>query len=780
VKVFENWSKLVAFFKTTWHKKWIKYPFVALIALFCVPIPSDPYGYSKALYSAEGELLSAMVSPQQQWRFSAYDTIPQNLVDAVRLFEDEYFYLHPGVNPVSIFNALIQNVQAGSIVRGASTIPMQVMRMRRPSSSRSPWNKLYESLAAIKYSLTRSKRNVMYDWLATAPFGGNTIGVHAAALRYFGRDIDELSWAEYALLAVMPNSPSKANLIKGQRSLIEKRNFLLSKLAQMGYIPADDLAIYQSESLPQFIHKLPQHGYHLLTYLSKEHPGLTIYKTTIPFQTQTRIEELVAMESSIYQREDINNMAVVVIDVESNSLKTYIGNTKGKNGFSYVDIAQAPRSYGSLLKPLLYTYALEHGHILPNQLIEDIPTAIGDFQPVNFDEKYRGVVPVEDIITQSLNVPAVRLLQKVGLEPFNNTLDKLHLRYLDKGSSYYGLSLILGGGESTLWDLCRMYKGFALNYKGEQNPYDPIKVLKDQPVNKVTSLSFDPAHLYATSEAMSAINRPREEKSWETFGSDHKVAWKTGTSFGHRDAWAIGFNGKYVVGVWVGNENGMSRHDLTGVVKAAPVMFKIFNSLPQNKWLPPPLLSSKRHSISVCKQTGFVASQSCAHKFLRKVSKASLSMPPCHYCRVIAIDSFGLRVPSSCAVPIKRLDSMMILPPLLEYFYMPSHIEYKPLPAISTLCNSESGNISIVYPRDDVKIFAPLTPEGKNSLIAQAHASASDKIYWYIDGSYVKTTDKNTSHNISLDLKPGRHTLYIVNEYGATDQVGFDVLDGKG
>jgi penicillin-binding protein 1C len=721
--------------------------------------------------------MSAMVSRQQQWRLKAYDTIPKAMQIAVRIYEDEYFYWHPGVNPISMIKALRLNFKSGRIVRGASTLPMQVIRMRRIGSARTIIHKIYESLAAIKYSLLRSKESVMKDWLEIAPFGGNTIGVYAASLRYFKRDISKLSWAEIALLAVMPNDPARANLTSGQESLLEKRNFLLKKLAIKGFIPMGDLDAYLAETLPTQTYKLPQHSYHLLDFLSKMEPEKTMYKTTIDGPLQLKINELVTLESEIYSRDGIKNLAAIVIDLTSNSLKTYIGNSQNSKGFSYVDIAQAPRSYGSLLKPFLYLHALENQHILPKQLLEDIPTHIGEFVPQNFDEKFRGAVEVEDIITQSLNVPAVRLLHKVGIDAFYHDIEKLKPTFLNKGAAHYGLSIILGGGESTLWDMCRLYKGLAHNYLGLRNPYGPVKITDSQGDEVKISISYDPAHVHELVEAMSFISRPREEKSWEVFGSNHKVAWKTGTSFGHRDAWSIGFNGRYLVGVWVGNEDGTATHDLMGIAKAAPIMFKIFNALPNNEWLPPPILSNRKHSVSVCRLTGLIASRICKDKEVRQVVRASLKLPNCGHCKIVNLDQDGNRITSLCKEPIFNTDTMMVMPPLVEYYFRQSHIDYKPLPKISQACFSSGKGIGIIYPTQDVKIFAPRTPSGQNLIIAHAHATDGGKVYWYIDGRFIQATGDKVTHSISLNLGIGRHVIYVVTDKGESDEVVFEILN---
>ncbi|MBK8622787.1 MAG: transglycosylase domain-containing protein [Saprospiraceae bacterium] len=363
--------------------RWYHWAVLMLILFLLIPVPGDKLKYSRSVYSSEGHLLSAKVSDDGQWCLPLEDTLPQPLVDCIILFEDEYFNWHPGVNPVSMGKAFLQYLQYGRVKRGGSTLPMQVMRMRYKNVRRNIFNKLLESLSAVRYSLTRSKNTVIRDWAQMAPFGGNTIGAKSAALRYFGRDLAHLSWGEYALLAVMPNSPSLANLSTNRKILQNKRDRLLQKLARKGYFPLSDLDIYLKEELPDSIKFLPDDAPYLLDFLSKKHPDIYLFQSTCLSKWQQEVNDILEKEINILRHEDIRNAAAVVIDVMENTLVAYTGNVRKnlKGSKNFVDIIQAPRSYGSLLKPFLYAYALEEGFILPNELIYDIPTVIGEFRP---------------------------------------------------------------------------------------------------------------------------------------------------------------------------------------------------------------------------------------------------------------------------------------------------------------------------------------------------------------------------------------------------------------
>ena len=569
---------------------------LAVITFIMWPIPPSTLQYSKALYSHDGELLAAVTSTNQQWCFPMEGNLPEPLILAIKEYEDAYMSWHPGINPISVVKAYKLNHKKGKIVRGASTLAMQVMSMRRQNHNRTWTNKILEALSAIKYSMLNSDDRIIRDWAEMAPFGSNIIGVKAASLKYFGRSLDKLSWPEYALLAVLPNNPGFVNLQKNTDIILKKRNELLKKLGQNGYISGKDVPIYMDEDLPKHFSPLPQHGYHLLQHLIKSYPQKHIFKTHVQKEIQKQTENILQQEANFNGYDDIKNMAAIIVDIEKNELVAYQGNIRlSSNEFDYVDIIQSPRSYGSLLKPFLYAYALDNKLFLPGEIVPDIPTHIDDFQPKNFDKKYRGAVRIEEMVTQSLNIPAVRILNEVGLQSFYDHLQSFHPQYLNKGAQHYGLSLILGGGELYLLDIGRMYKGLGRNFHGYNDPYNNMKILTDEvPYSRKDGMSYSLFTMQKTVETMSDLIRPREEKYSHLLDSENRIAWKTGTSYGHRDAWSVGFNDRYAVGVWVGNSDGEGRFNLTGISKAAPVMFKIFKILPAiNKASPPRLFRSE-------------------------------------------------------------------------------------------------------------------------------------------------------------------------------------------
>lgn len=747
-----------------------------------MPIPNYVPTYSKSLYSKDKHLLSASVSSEQQWCLPIAQELPEKFVKSVLLFEDEYFYYHLGINPVSITKALITNIKEKRKKRGASTIPMQVMRMKNKNAKRNVWNKSMEALSAIKYSIFNKKSTILKEWAQIAPFGGNTIGAQSAAIRYFGRDLHELSWSEYALLAVMPNSPTGSNLRNNREKLKAKRDFLLKKLHNSNYFSFEDLVIFIDEDLPFEVRNIPQQNIHLLQFLAKKYPQQNLFVTTCPYYLQKSVNEIIEKESEFLKIDDIRNAAAIVIDVQSNELLAYTGNVQTNNSGkqNYVDIIQAPRSYGSLLKPLLYGYAIESGQVLPKEMILDIPTSIGDFRPMNFDKKFRGAVRLDEMVIQSLNVPSVRLLNSVGLPAFYDFIKQLDIAYLNKGADHYGLSIILGGGESNLWDLARVYKGLSQNYMGIPYPFRPIKYLQGEKEKHMkNNVSFSPATILPLVETMADLSRPREEKFWERFGPENKIAWKTGTSYGHRDAWALGFNGKYMVGVWVGNENGEGRYDLTGISKAAPILFKIFNQLPENKWFGHTPQYQKKQTISVCTESGKIAGSLCKHKEKKYIDNDYYTYQQCNFHQEIWLNAKSQMLHIDCKSPDATKDTVFVLPPYIEYFYKTANINYRGLPALDVNCTPKKSQLKIIYPENDLKIFIPKISKDKvGGFIARAYHNQKDgNIFWFVDDQHIKTTfGSKEEHTFSFSAPMGLHQLTINDQWGNSDQIWFEIL----
>ena len=382
-----------------------------IVYLFCLPRKLFEVSYSTVVTDRHGELLGARIARDGQWRFPPVDTVPEKFARCIIAFEDNYYPYHFGVNPLAIARAFKQNIEARRIVSGGSTITMQTIRLSR-GEKRTVVEKVIEIILATRIECRYSKTEILSLYASHAPFGGNVVGLDAAAWRYFGHSSKDLSWAEAATLAVLPNSPSMIHLAKNRPALREKRNQLLKRLHAKKVIDDIDYDLAISENLPSEPMPLPQTAPHLVTRFYKQNEGKHSI-SSIDKQLQLQVESILDRWHTSFMRSDIRNIAAIVIDVHTNEVLAYCGNVKfeERTSSNQVDIIRAPRSTGSILKPFLYYVALQEGLILPNTLFPDIPLNINGFVPQNFNMQYDGAVPVSKVISRSLNIPSVYLLR---------------------------------------------------------------------------------------------------------------------------------------------------------------------------------------------------------------------------------------------------------------------------------------------------------------------------------------------------------------------------------
>ena len=760
--------------------------FISLVLLiwfgFCLPNPLFKTPTSTVMVGVQGRLLAAKIANDGQWRFPESDSLPDKFIKAITYFEDEYFYYHPGFNPVSIVRAFKQNISARKVVSGASTISMQTIRLSRKGQKRNVLEKIIEIFQAMRMEISYSKNEIINLYASHAPFGGNVVGLEAASWRYFGRDPTQLSWGEMTALAVLPNAPALIYPGKNQVKLKIKRDRLLNKLNKKGIIDNETCDLAKSEPLPGTPIAIPQLAPHLLNRAIKEENKGKRVITTIDYSLQRKVNTIVEDYHSVLSENEIHNIAVLVLDVKKGIVLSYIGNTNCQqaNSGKDVDIITSPRSTGSILKPFLYAFMQQDGAILPHTLISDIPTQIAGYSPKNFSESFDGVVPASEALARSLNIPAVRMLREYSIEKFYTNLKKLSLHTINQPAAHYGLSIILGGAEATLWDLSNAYMGMAQTLNGAESIFN-ANYMKDE-VNISQLLGkekvFEPGAIWNTFEALSTLNRPSQETGWQEFQSSQKIAWKTGTSFGHRDAWSIGITPKYVVGVWVGNADGEGRPGLTGTRVAAPILFKVFKQLPHNNWFQKP--DWDLTTVTVCKQSGYLASEICTNTKEISISKNGLKTMTCPYHQIIKLNKEKkFRVNSNCySVNEMQLESWFILPPIQEWYFKRKNPFYKILPPFKKGCNQEIfKNMDVIYPKDLTKILIPIELDGsKGKVVFEiAHRNTNTIIFWHLDNTYIGQT--TNTHRMEVDAKPGKYKMTLVDDQGETLSFNFEIMD---
>ncbi|MDP2890805.1 MAG: penicillin-binding protein 1C [Bacteroidota bacterium] len=742
---------------------------------------------STVVLAADGQLLGARIAADGQWRFPSNDTVPEKFKTCIIQFEDQYFQYHPGINFFAIGRAVVQNTKAKKVVSGGSTITMQVARMAGNGRKRTITNKLIEILSALKLELLYSKKSILSLYASNAPFGGNLVGIDAACWRYFGHSASRLSWAEAATLAVLPNAPSLIFPGTNDQKLKIKRDKLLKELLSREIIDSLDCELAIDEVLPEKPFALPDHSFHLTERLKKTNSGELI-TTGIHYQLQQQVVDLVREHSSQLASQHIFNASAIVIDVRTNQVRAYIGNSPANTLGTFnnqVDMISSPRSTGSILKPFLYVPMLSDGEMLPNSLLPDIPVYLSGYAPKNFDYTFHGAVPASQALSWSLNIPAIYMLKRYGIDRFLDKLKQFGFTSFNKSSDHYGLSLILGGGETSLWELCSAYSGFSrtlnnynLHHLYYKENFEIPSLIPSQQTNQLTQQESvaDADAIWFTFQALLEVNRPEGQSGWENFQSSRQVAWKTGTSFGFRDAWAIATTPDYVVGVWAGNSNGEGRPGLTGVTAAAPLLFNILNLLPESA--PHPQPDGEINFAEVCSHSGYRVGKNCPESKTVAIPEKGLKTEPCPYCQSIKIvqnpseENNNLNVLAEVSV-----EKWFVLPPAMEFYFRKYNPSYLSVPVNSISGKGEQQVMEFIYPGSNDKIYIPRTVDGKrgNVVFEVAHREASVKIFWHLDNQYIGTT--SYIHQKELSPSIGQHLITLTDEHGNTLKRLFTILN---
>jgi penicillin-binding protein 1C len=759
------------------------------------PLFDEPESY--VLEARDGTLLSARIAADGQWRFPAGPAVPAKFRRALLVYEDKRFESHPGVDLLAMARAVRLNVKAGRVVSGGSTLTMQLSKMARAGArdarlsagreGRSYTEKALEALLALRMEVSYSKNELLMLYAAHAPFGGNVVGLEAASWRYFGREPATLSWAEAATLAVLPNNPSLVHVSRNRERLLAKRDAVLRRLAAAGDLSPLDLELALAEPLVAEPHDLPDLAPHLLETLRAQNPGRHRLRTTLDARLQASATAQVNEHSAMLARQQVHNAAAIVIDNTTFEVLAYVGNSRFKDDNEmrnvpiFVDIIRRPRSTGSILKPVLYAAMLEDGSLTPRMLLPDVPTHYDGFSPENFDRQYRGVVRADEALAHSLNIPAVRMLRTYGIARFADLLRNAGMTTLTRPADDYGLTLILGGAEGNLWDISGLYASLANMARTDGTFTAPgfreLTVLADSPGRQRTDSPIGTGGAWLTLDALLEVPRPGDEGNWRSFASAKRIAWKTGTSFGLRDGWAIGSTSRHTVGVWVGNATGEGRTGLTGSAMAAPLMFGLFGNLPASPWFDRPTHALRQ--IETCANDGYLASAECIteRSWVPRDSHFDALSP--HNLRV-HLDELGrYRVNGDCESPfMMRHASWFVLSPAEEYYYRRAHAEYRPLPPLRGDCrgNHERPALALLYPEANAHVLIPTELDGKQGrTVFEAVARRTEaRLYWHLDGRYLGET--HTFHQQALDIEPGEHILTVVDDEGERVARSFQVV----
>ncbi len=718
--------------------------FLALHLSF--PLPKEN-NYSQIVTSDKGIVLSAFLSADDKWRMKTeLNEITPELQKAFIAKEDKYFYYHFGINPIAILRAGFNNLVKGKKTSGASTITMQVARLLAPKE-RTYTNKIIEIFRALQLEFTYSKVEILQLYLNLVPYGSNIEGVKAASVLYFSRLPNQLSLAQITTLTIIPNRPTSLAIGKHNERIEKERNRWLKIFETENVFPKTVIADALVEPLNAKRQKTPKTAIHFAHWLHKQYPTKPIIQTYIRADMQAKTEEIARTYMRSIQHFGINNTAILIVENNTRNVVAYLGsqNFDDAKHAGQVDGVRAYRSPGSALKPLVYGLAFEKGLITPKSMLIDVPKDFNGYMPENYNRKFNGYVAAEKALAASLNLPAVELLNLLTVDTLVLRLQQADFEWISKRNKNLGLSLALGGCGVSVAEMAGLYASFAnggryqtLNYIA---PLPPEGGVETPPSGGRGAAILSPAANYMLTEILTKVERPAElPNSYENNPYLPKIAWKTGTSYGRRDAWSIGFNKKYTIAVWVGNFSGEGRPELTGATIATPLLFKLFNNLDYNggyQWFDMPTNLDFR---LVCQHSGKVPNEFCEQLSSDAYIPSISSAVKCEHLKQVYVSANEKLSFCTKCLPENHYKHKLYpnYPPEMLMYYDQNQITYSKIPPHNPECTQifDGQEPKIISPANDREY---LTDDESVELLLQAQA-ANDvkKLYWYVNDKFYK------------------------------------------
>ena len=705
---------------------------------FLFPLNSS-IDYATVVTAKDGTVLQAFLSKDEKWRMMAEPSeISPRLKTAILYKEDKYFYYHPGVNPIAVMRAAVNNVFEGRRTSGASTITMQVARLLYPGK-RTYLNKCVELFRAFQLEMKFSKEEILRMYFNLVPYGGNIEGVKAAALLYYGRLPDKLSLGQLTTLAIIPNRPGSLRLGRNSDALLAMRNKWLLRMKADHLFPEKDIDDALAEPLDAARSNSPMAAPHLAFRLKNKFPNVPIIHSTLDPVKQQKVFSLTSNYSRRLHSFGIYNAAVLVVNNRTHMVEAYVGSPdfRDSDHGGQVDGVLAVRSPGSTLKPLVYALAFDEGLLTPKRIITDVPVNFGGYSPENFNSKFNGNVTVENALMNSLNVPAVKTLHMTGLQAMIDKLKLANFEQTRKTENTLGLSLVLGGCGVKLEELTGLFSSFA-----NEGRYSPLKYVREDTSRQSASL-ISASAAFMISEILSQVNRP-ELPSFIQENAVHipRIAWKTGTSYGRRDAWSIGYNKNYTIGVWIGNFSGEGIPELSGAEMATPLLFELFNTLDynaRNDWFVQPEALDFR---LVCTESGKVPAPDCEHTVIDYFLPGISSIVTCdHEKNVDVSPDEKISYCTSCRPPTgyKTLRYPNIEPDLMS-FYLSEHIAFRKIPDHNPECSRIfSGHPPRITSLADNKEYLVEKGSGNELQLGCTVANDVSTVFWYLNDRFYKS-----------------------------------------
>ncbi len=723
---------------------------------------------------ASGEELRWFLATDDHWRFPVeLDQVSPVFLKALVASEDAWFGIHPGVDPVAVVRALMDNLRAGHVVSGASTIPMQIARLAEPRP-RTLKTKVIEAFRALQLCTHHSRDELLEYYVNLTPYGGNIVGVGAAARFYFGKPPAKLSLAEAALLTALPRAPGAWHPVLHPQAALQARNLVLTQLAERGVFEQSEVDQALARPLPTALARPPLTAPHLCRYVLERQGRQPVIRTSLDARLQRLAERILAGRAKWLHDQGIENGAVVVLDSQTRHVLAMAGSTDFLDDAHHGQIngALIARSPGSTLKPFLYALAMDQGLLMPQSLVLDVPTDYAGYAPKNYDGSFSGLVTVEHALSRSLNVPAVRTLASVGLDKFHTLLRQGGLATVDRPASHYGLPLALGACEVRLLDLANLYADLA---SGGTHRAWRVTAGPAMPGFRLLS----PEAAWLVTNILAQVTRPDMPQTWQLTSDAPTVAWKTGTSFGHRDAWAVGFSNRLTIGVWVGNLDGTPRKGISGASHAGPLLFELFRALEGNAaQLPEPPRQLDLAEVTVCAPTRMLPSPFCPETMSMTVIPGVTRLEPDHWTKRLFVDQdTGLRLSGECLARHPHQARVLVEYPVeLTAWLASMGAETPGPPPLHPDCAGvPEGAPRILSPLAETPyLLRPGAPaEFQRIPLKAASAPGVGRLTWYADG--LVAAQGGPGEPLFLDAEPGEHRLVVVDDQGRMDAVTIQV-----
>jgi len=766
---------------------------VAGVLAYTVPLPERLEARdSRVVEWRDGRAAHVLLSADDRWRIPVdRSRVDDDYVEALVALEDSQFWWHPGVDPVAILRAAYTNAVSGRVVSGASTITMQLVRVLEPRP-RTLTSKAVEALRAVQLEMRMSKREILEAYLSYVPYGRNIEGIASASHLYFDKPPERLSGDEIAALLAVPQDPNARYPSSDNRERLEAaRDRIAGRLVAAGALPrgegnaeVDGEALMEQirrSPVPATLGSMPRELPHAARWLRANTPGTGRIRSTIDRETQQTVERLVDARRSRLHGQGIYNASAVVVEHETGAVRALIGNVDfddRQHGGQIAGFARA-RSTGSLLKPFIYASAIEEGAAAPSHVVVDVPRSFGGYRPRNFGGTYHGLVGLEEALSQSLNIPFVELLGRVGLDPFLTRLRRLGVEEFTRPADEYGLSVAVGGMEMTPLEVASLYGTLARDGR----LIDVHARRTDGGGGEGADRELSVGASWLTRRALRKRDRPdfpvRKQASEVPTG----IHWKTGTSARNRDAWSAGSGPRYTAVVWVGNFDNSRSPALVGSRTAGPMFFDIIEALERRDEAGPSERPASLIDVEVCAFSGHRPADACPRTKQVPMPETSVATATCPYHVEREIDpATGRAVAPGCRSDVRTIERSFLKVPARAARWMNDRIGSLPAPPpYKQGCRARSGGTGPAVehpPPNRSLVLVPGMPRSDQQVPLEANAATQGAtLHWFVDGEFLGSADSDD--RFWWTPEPGRHDIVVMDEAGRSDRRRLVVREGR-